>query len=175
MDYQQLKKRYFLELQEQLAKAEKRHVEEVEGLSAQLSHQIQYNNTLFDQLQQLGQQQQVASKFAQEAKALIVKVTYQRDNALGNCEQLQQEIAEKDNYTTDLEKEKASLSDENDQLKADNKLFRDELLQLKDTIAEYKQQIEQLKELEEVRIHPILQGLGAAVEMALILTLCTGS
>lgn len=83
MEYDRLKKRYFLELQEQLAKSERRHAEEIEQLSQQLSYQIQYNNTLLEHLQQLEQQQLAAQSVVVEAKKLLGKTVTERDNAIG--------------------------------------------------------------------------------------------
>lgn len=87
MEYDRLKKRYFLELQEQLAKSERRHAEEIEQLSQQLSYQIQYNNTLLEHLQQLEQQQLAAQSVVVEAKKLLGKTASERDNAIGKCSQ----------------------------------------------------------------------------------------
>jgi hypothetical protein len=83
MEYDRLKKRYFLELQEQLAKSERRHAEEIEQLSQQLSYQIQYNNTLLEHLHQLELQQHTAQSVVVEAKKLLGKTVEERDNALG--------------------------------------------------------------------------------------------
>ncbi len=85
MEYDRLKKRYFLELQEQLTKSERRHVEETEQLSHQLAYQIQYNNSLLEHLQQLEQQNFQAQNVIVEARKLLAKTTSERDEKIGIC------------------------------------------------------------------------------------------
>lgn len=138
MEYDRLKKRYFLELQEQLAKSERRHAEEIEQLSQQLSYQIQYNNTLLEHLHQLEQQQLAAQNVVVEAKKLLGKTAEERDNALDACKKLQSENQDFTSQVSTLSLELLSSKDEIKHLHYDNQLFRDELMKVKDDIAKYK-------------------------------------
>lgn len=142
MEYDRLKKRYFLELQEQLAKSERRHAEEIEQLSQQLAYQIQYNNTLLEHLQQLEQQQQQAQAVVIEAKRLLAKTAEERDHAIDTCEKLQVEKQESFSKLHIARQEIDEQVEENKRLSFDNLLFRDELVKVKEDIAKYKFQLE---------------------------------
>eukprot|EP01112_Ceratiomyxa_fruticulosa_P009542 TRINITY_DN2495_c0_g2_i1.p1 TRINITY_DN2495_c0_g2~~TRINITY_DN2495_c0_g2_i1.p1 ORF type:complete len:898 (+),score=257.46 TRINITY_DN2495_c0_g2_i1:209-2902(+) len=134
MEAEKLKKKYFLELQQQLARSERRHSDEIENLSSQLSQQISYNNTLLEQLEQLEQQQIQAHKVVQEASIFVQRTIAEKDQALTHCDALQKEI-------TFLQKKLDLVGSDKSQIEGESRNLQDRVAYLQDELDKTHQQL----------------------------------